>query len=276
MTGMDSVLAMQNEIRGAALPSLPGQASINAFDDVVALAELSQHVLRVFGERPLGRTEWMSMTECLQLAHSADLDPVEIFLALARLRPKIHHAAIRRRVVGKRPIQPGPTLRPNLGLQRMPNLEVRPGSEFQGQERFRPRPDSLANIVTRDDQILAIAGPATDNDMDVGVLGIPVIDGDPVEAGAQIAFGVAHKITGESLEIGKFGRVFGCDNEPEMMTVLLAPLCKGPTIDLIALSAKHPCRLTVFSHAVAAKIGEMGGKRGTLHAMTDDPGFDHC
>ena len=56
--------------------------------------------------------------------------------------------------------------------------------------------------------------------MDVGMLGIPMIDGDPVEAGAQIAFGVGHEVAGESFHIGKFARVFGCDNEPEMMPVL--------------------------------------------------------
>jgi hypothetical protein len=46
-------------------------------------------------------------------------------------------------------------------------------------------------------------------------------------------------------------------------------------IDLIALSPKHPGRITIFGHAVTAEIGEMGGKRRALHAVTHDPSFDH-
>ena len=193
---------------------------MDALDDVVALAEFSQHVLRVLGKRPLRRTEWTSKTERFQLAHPADLDPVEIFLALARLRPQIDHAAMRRRVAGERPIQPGPALRPDLGLQRMPDFSVGSGAKLQGQQLLRPRPHSFPNIVARDDEILVVVGPAADNDMDVRVLRIPMIDGDPVEAGAKVAFGVGHEVAGESLDIGEFAGVFGRDNEPEMMPVL--------------------------------------------------------
>ena len=216
-----------------------------------------------------------SKTERFQLAHPADLDPVEIFLALARLRPQIDHAAMRRRIAGEHPIQPGPALRPDLGLQRMPDFPVGSGAKLQSQQLLRPRPHSFPDIVARDDEILVIVGPAPDNDMDVGMLGIPVIDGDPVEAGAQVAFGVGHEVAGESFDIREFAGVFGRDNEPEMMPVLLAPLSESLMIDIIALSAEHPGRIAILGHAVAAEIGEMGGKRRALHAMTHDPGFDH-
>lgn len=56
--------------------------------------------------------------------------------------------------------------------------------------------------------------------MDVGMPGVRVIDGDPVEASAQVAFGVGHDVAGENLYVGKFGRVFGRDDEPKMMPVL--------------------------------------------------------
>ena len=111
--------------------------------------------------------------------------------------------------------------------------------------------------------------------MDMGMLRVPMVDGDPVEAGTQVAFGAGHEIPSESFHIRKFTRVFGRNNEPEMMPVLLAPLCKNPIIDLITLSGKHPSRITIFGHAVAAEISEMGGKRPALHVMTHDPSFDH-
>ena len=111
--------------------------------------------------------------------------------------------------------------------------------------------------------------------MDEGVFGIPLIDGDSFQTCPEIKFGVGLQIAGGSLDIGEFGRVFARDDQPEMMPVVLAPLSENPMIDLIALSAKHPGRITIFGHAVAAEIGEMGGKRRALHPMTHDPGFDH-
>jgi hypothetical protein len=113
--------------------------------------------------------------------------------------------------------------------------KVAVGSEakFQGQELLCLSSHSLANIVARDNQILVIAGPATDNDMDVGMLCIPVIDGDPVEAGAQIAFGFGHEVAREGFDIGKFSGILGRNDEAEMMPVLLAPLCKSPMIDAL-------------------------------------------
>jgi hypothetical protein len=200
---------------------------------------------------------------------------VEIFLLLARLRPKIDHATMRRRVAGERPIQPGPAFRPDLGLQRMPDFSVGSGAELQSQQVLRPRPHSFTNIVPRDDQILAIAGPAPDNDMDVGMLCIPVIDGDPVETGSQIALGIGDEVARKSLDIRKFASVFGRDNELEMVPVAVAPLREGLMIGVIALGAEHPGLFAVLGHAVAAKIGKMRGQRCAFRPVTHDPGFDH-
>ena len=113
------------------------------------------------------------------------------------------------------------------------------------------------------------------DDGDVGMLGVPVINGDPVEAGAQVAFGVDHQVACEGFDVGKLAGVFGCNDEPEMMPVLFAPLCKSSMIDLIALSPEHPGRITIFGHAVTAESGEINGKRRALHAMTHDPSIEH-
>jgi len=44
-----------------------------------------------------------------------------------------------------------------------------------------------------------------------------MIDGDPVELGAQIALGVFHQLAGEGTQIVHFFGVFRRDDEPEMM-----------------------------------------------------------
>jgi len=93
--------------------------------------------------------------------------------------------------------------------------------------------------------------------MDVGMLGVPMIDGDPVEAGAQVAFGVDHQVACERLHVGEFFGIFGRDNEPEMMPVLLASLSEGRMIDVIAPGAEHLGRRAILRHAVAKEISEM-------------------
>ena len=111
--------------------------------------------------------------------------------------------------------------------------------------------------------------------MDVRVLGIPVIDSRPVEARAKVAFGVGHQVSRESLNIREFNGVIRRNNEPEMMPVLRAPLSESLMIDTVALGAERPGWIAILGHAVAAEIGEMGGKRRALHAMTHDPSLDH-
>ena len=112
--------------------------------------------------------------------------------------------------------------------------------------------------------------------MDVRVLRIPVIDSRPVEARAKVAFGVGHQVAGESLDIREFNGVIRRNNEPKMMPVLRAPLSESPMIDIVALGAEHPGRIAVLGHAVAAEIGEMGGKGCAFRPVTNHAGFDHC
>ncbi len=59
---------------------------MDALDDVVALAELSQRVLCILGQRPLGGAKSISKTQRFELAHPADLDGLEFSLQLATLR----------------------------------------------------------------------------------------------------------------------------------------------------------------------------------------------
>jgi hypothetical protein len=156
----------------------------------------------------------------------------------------------------------------------MPNLAVRSWPKFQRQKLLRPCPHSLANIIARDDQVLADAGPAPDDDMDVGMLGVPMIDGDPFEARAEIAFGIGHEVACGGFDIGEFSRIRR-DNEPEMVAILRAPLRKDFLIDIVTLGTEHPGRIAVLRDAVTAEIGKMRGKWCALHAVTNDPGFDH-
>jgi hypothetical protein len=67
--------------------------------------------------------------------------------------------------------------------------------------------------------------------MGVWVVGIPVIDGNPVELCAEVARGIDHQLTGKGAEVGHLGRLFRRDDETEMVAVLFAPLDEGALID---------------------------------------------
>ena len=65
------------------------------------------------------------------------------------------------------------------------------------------------------------------------IVGVPVIDRDPVELGAEIAFGVGHQLAGEGAKVGHLGRVLGRHGEPEMMPVVLAALGEGLRVGVL-------------------------------------------
>ena len=57
----------------------------------------------------------------------------------------------------------------------------------------------------------AVVGAAADQHMDMRVVGVPVIDRDPVELRAEVALGVGHQLAREGAKVGQLGRVLGRD-----------------------------------------------------------------
>ena len=67
----------------------------------------------------------------------------------------------------------------------------------------------MADIVARHHQILPAVVATANDDMGVGMAGIEMVDGDPIELGAEIALHLLHEITDERLEIGQPIAVLG-------------------------------------------------------------------
>ena len=78
--------------------------------------------------------------------------------------------------------------------------------------------------------------------MDVRIVGVPVIDGDPVELRAEVALGVGHQLAREGAEVGHLGRVLRRDGEPEMMAVVLAALGEGPGVGVVGRARRTSAR----------------------------------
>jgi hypothetical protein len=67
-------------------------------------------------------------------------------------------------------------------------------------------------VVATDDKVFSVIGTATDKDVDMGMLGVPMVNGDPIEPGAEVARGPIHKLTGEAAQVRKLRSIIGQDD----------------------------------------------------------------
>ncbi len=98
--------------------------------------------------------------------------------------------------------------------------------------------------------------------MDVRLVGVPVIDGNPVDARSEISLGAGHQVAGERAQVGHFRRVLGRHDEAEMVPVVRAPLGECRDVGGIAPRIEQAGVRPVTGHAVALQIAEVLGERG--------------
>ena len=122
---------------------------------------------------------------------------------------------------------------------------------------------------------------AANDNVSMGIIGIPVIHRDPIQARAEVALQLAHEFPSEALQILELGRILGSQDKPELMPVATAALRELSAIDRIARARVHPSGLPLASHAVAFDITQMvdagsaAGARdsGDVRFDDDSPGF---
>jgi hypothetical protein len=90
--------------------------------------------------------------------------------------------------------------------------------------------------------------------MDVRMFGVPMRDGGPIEFRAEIPLHLAHEIAGERAQIGHLESVIGRNDEPEMMSITLAPLGKRARVAVLPVRAEHAGELTFFADTLAPEI----------------------
>jgi hypothetical protein len=89
------------------------------------------------------------------------------------------------------------------------------------------------------------------------IVGVPVIDGDPVEAGPKIGLHLPRQIPGEGAQVGHLAGVFRRDDEAEMVPVVGRPIGESRIIGAIGFGIEHPRLLAVESDALTLQIGDM-------------------
>src|SRR3546814_21130767 len=103
--------------------------------------------------------------------------------------------------------------------------------------------------------------------MDLLIVGVPVIDRDPVEPRREIPCHVRHELAGETPEVADLPGIFRTDDEAEMMTIILAARCEFGAVGAVPLRVEHRCVAPVASDAVAFEILDMARERRRAEAL---------
>ena len=268
---------MQSETGHVRLVTRARHRPVHRLDDVAADAEVAQRRLEARLQLPSRRTDLLGEPKPFELARSPDHQPLQFGVFSGAAGAEVDHAAALIGDVAQRAIEAGPALGLDLLLQGGPDFLLGARAELQGNPLGGAVAESLLDVVAADDEIRAVVGAPAHQHMDVRIVRVPVIDGDPVEFRAEIALGVSHQLAGEGAKIGHLGRVLGGHREPEVMAVVLATLGERPGVGVVGPGVEHPGVRAVAGDAFALEIGDMlrQRRRAELRSlMADDPRHD--
>jgi hypothetical protein len=190
-------------------------------------------------------------------------------------RPQVDDLIVPRRLGGEYTIEPGPSVCLDLGVETAADFDIGPWSKFLGDQVSGTGAHALADVVPPDHQVAPIIGLAAHDDVDVGILSVPVINRDPVELGSEVSLGLSHQIAREGLEVREPICIIRGHDEPEMMAIPLASIGERPMIGIIVLGIEHSPGGPIPGHAVAAEIAEVRAERRPPHSMPYDTRLDH-
>jgi hypothetical protein len=141
--------------------------------------------------------------------------PDQIGQSLAR--PKINEAMLP--LLGdQHPVEPRQPFCVDLAGKLLGHVDLALVTQFPGHEFARPVADPVGDVVAGDVQNFAVAGDAAHDDVGVGMAGVVVVDGDPVEAGVEVLLDLPHQVPREAAQVaqfrGKLDAVLGGDARP--------------------------------------------------------------
>jgi hypothetical protein len=90
--------------------------------------------------------------------------------------------------------------------------------------------------------------------------GIEMIDSHPIELSTKINLGFGHHITDEGFEVCKLGTILRRNNQPELVTVIFAPVEKHSTIGFVDIPAIEFARFSFGRDTIALDVAEMSAR----------------
>jgi hypothetical protein len=112
-------------------------------------------------------------------------------------------------VVVQRPIEIGPPLRPHLPFQGRADIPLGTWSKLKRGPLGRALAKAPTDVGAADHQVLTIISAPSDQDVDVWIVGVPVVYHNPIELGAEIAFGIGHQLARKGAQTVQLGRILG-------------------------------------------------------------------
>jgi hypothetical protein len=147
-------------------------------DDVAAHGKLAKRILEAGLQGPEGWSGRLRQGEALKFRSSAEQQPAQLGIFGASAGPQIRHAGGRVGDVAQRPVETGPALGIDLTLKARSDLVFAARSELEGHAVSRPVTEAAADVFAADDEVLTVVRATADENMDVGIVRIPVIDRD--------------------------------------------------------------------------------------------------
>ena len=177
---------------------------MDPLDNVGALAQRPKYGLGVLRQAPLRGTERLGETKPLELTHASDHGRTDVTVHRAiDTWSQVDNPIVLRGLAGQSAIETGPTVRLDLSVEAPTDLLLAPRPKLKGDQMRGTSAQALTDVVARDHQVAPIVAFASHDDVDVGIVGVPVVDPNPIELRAEIPLGLRHQVPGKCLQVGE-------------------------------------------------------------------------
>ena len=167
-------------------------------------------------------------------------------------------------------VEPGPALGADIALKRGADFMLGFRAKFDRYKLLGAGAQAAADVVAGDHEVIAGVIDAAHQKMEMRIVGVPVVYGNPIEPGPKVGFHLPREVSREGPEIGHLGSVFGRDDEAEVVPVILRSIGKSGIVGAVGFVIEHARLLAVARHALALQIGDMrrywrGAEGAALH-----------
>ncbi len=259
---------------GGQFPALGTERALHAADDVAPLAHRPKQRFEVGRELPAVRGKTFRETQLLEPLQAPDQErPVVSILDGGRKPSQVQSSVLRAPLKGM--IETRPALLHHLTGQALLDLTLRPRPQPTRGEFRGAMAHSVSDVVARDDQVLAGLIPAPQQDMDMRIVGIPMIGRHPFEPGSEIALDLRHEFPCVGLQVADLGAVFRRDDNLEVMSITLDPVREGFGVNLFPIPRIEMTGTAIGLDTVPLDVVEILPERGRLDSrMLDDAELD--
>jgi hypothetical protein len=175
----------------------------------------------------------------------------------------------------QRAVESGEALGLHLAQPAGLDLPIGAGTEPPSGQFLGPVAHALTDVVPGDHQVVTAPGLAAQQERGVRVVGVVVIDRNPLQFGAEIGGHPAHQRTGELPQLPEFQTILSRDDEAELVTVALAALLEGGSVRQLGVGAIGAATLIRPTQFLPLQVANMPpGGSPQPHLQHHQPGLD--